>query len=202
MHTLVDICGCIATGKTTLASLLATHFGYTYLEERLQDNPYLEAFIENPRGWAVHNQLFFLSKLLSDEIVIRRTTGWIVRDYSIEDRYLYAYCFYMQGLISEQDYASYVSALDWLKKFVKQPDVVIFLDAPMSTLLQRLENRSWHHPVIISMLASLHDVFTKWAESQKSVPLVRIDASKTDFRDSEQLQNLNKELQFYSHSRP
>jgi len=198
MPKLIDICGCIATGKTTLAKLLARDYGYTYLQESLQDNPYLDRFIDDPRTWGIHNQLFFLTKLLTDEMIIRRAEGnkYIVRDYSIEDRYLYAHSFHMCGLMSEDNYVNYVAFLNWLKKHVKQPDLIIFLDAPFSVLQQRLQERPWRHPIIMGMLTSLHDNFLKWANSMdaETVPLLRIDSTVTDFYDPLQLKQLVEKI--------
>lgn len=197
MLKLVDICGCIATGKSTLAQALSQYCGYTLLQEHLEDNPYLEAFIANPSRWALNNQLFFLIHLLADELKIRRESGVIIRDYSLEDRYIYAQCFYDQGWLSKEDYVFYISFLDWVRQFIKEPDVIVFLEASPQTLRTRALCRTFKHPVVLSYLEMLHSLFISWAQRFRRIPLIRVNTEEVDLRVPDNIRPLVDQLRVY-----
>jgi len=55
MH--IAVAGNIGSGKTTIAGLLAKHFGWKPHYEDVEDNPYLNDFYEDMQRWSFNLQI-------------------------------------------------------------------------------------------------------------------------------------------------
>jgi deoxyadenosine/deoxycytidine kinase len=69
MH--IAIAGNIGSGKTTLTSLLAKHYGWEPHYEDVEDNPYISDFYEDMQRWSFNLQIYFLNSRFSTVTKIR-----------------------------------------------------------------------------------------------------------------------------------
>ena len=106
MH--IAIAGNIGSGKTTLAGLLAKHYGRTHHYEDVDDNPYLNDFYEDMQRWSFNLQIYFLNSRFSQILKIRKSEKTIVQDRTIyEDAYIFATNLHSMGLMSTRDFDNY-----------------------------------------------------------------------------------------------
>ncbi len=89
MH--IAIAGNIGSGKTTLAGLLAKHYGWTANYEDIDDNPYLNDFYEDMQRWSFNLQIYFLNSRFRQILEIHKSKQTIIQDRTIyEDAYIFA----------------------------------------------------------------------------------------------------------------
>ena len=78
MH--IAIAGNIGSGKTTLAGLLAKHYGWEAHYEDVDDNPYLNDFYEDMQRWSFNLQIYFLNTRFNQILQIKKSgkTGMLL----------------------------------------------------------------------------------------------------------------------------
>ncbi len=110
MH--IAIAGNIGSGKTTLAGLLAKHYGWTPNYEDIDDNPYLNDFYEDMQRWSFNLQIYFLNTRFRQILEIRKSNENIVQDRTIyEDAFIFAPNLHSMGLMSTRDFENYYHPL-------------------------------------------------------------------------------------------
>jgi deoxyadenosine/deoxycytidine kinase len=117
MH--IAIAGNIGSGKTTLAGLLAKHYGWTPHYEDADDNPYLKDFYEDMQRWSFYLQIYFLNNRFSQILDIRKSGKTIVQDRTIyEDAYIFAPNLHSMGLMSTRDFDNYLSLFKMMSSLI------------------------------------------------------------------------------------
>ena len=128
--------GPIGVGKTSLSKRLAASFNYELLLENSDENPFLERFYQNPKAHALSTQLYFLFQRAQQIQELRQDDMFQpvrVADFLIDKDMLFA----QQNLDSEE-YELYLKVFRHLTIDAPVPDLVIYLQAPTSVLLDRI----------------------------------------------------------------
>jgi deoxyadenosine/deoxycytidine kinase len=133
--------GPIGAGKTSLAQRLAEHLGGTRLFEQPQNNPFLGRFYHDPERWALPVQLSFLFQRVDQ--LNRFVCGdpepeqRIISDFLLDRDPLFARLNLTGDEIDlyERIFGTFKPAL------LPAPDLVIYLQAPVETLLERIRKR-------------------------------------------------------------
>ena len=140
MH--IAIVGNIGAGKTTLTELLSKHFGWEAQFEAVDNNPYLEDFYSDMKRWSFNLQIYFLNSRFQQIIELQKSQKSIVQDRTIyEDAYIFAENLHDMGLMSGRDYENYRSIFDNITSFIKAPDLLIYLQASVPTLVNNIQRR-------------------------------------------------------------
>lgn len=175
--------GPIGVGKTTLARLLADRQGADLLLEDPADNPFLANFYQDRRRWALAAQLFFLfqrvnqiSQLKQLDLFARPT----VADFLFDKDSLFA-----QLNLTDEELSLYQRIHEHLAPQVPTPDLVIYLQAPVSTLMARVKKRAagFERGIDEDYLAALADAYGRFFHDYSAAPLLIVNSKNLNFVD-------------------
>ena len=173
--------GPIGVGKTSLAQRLADEFGSSLLLEHVEDNPFLERFYQNPREAALSTQLYFLLRRTKQLQEFKQTDIFSpvrVADFLIEKDRLFA-----QVTLNASEYELYEQVYSHLTIDAPKPDLVVYLQAPVEVLIQRIRKRGRGYERLIEAvyLEQLNDAYAKFFYDYENAPCLIVNASEIDF---------------------
>jgi len=177
----VTIEGNIGAGKTTLATLLSKHFQSKLILEEFADNPFLPKFYENPEQFAFPVELFFMAeryKQLKDML----HTQDLFQQTTISD-YLFTKCLLFAKInLPEEEFKLYQKLFDIINPQMLQPDLLIYLHAPVSKLQQNIKsrNRTYEQGINDDYLQNLQETYTQYIK-QHSIKTLFVDTTQADF---------------------
>lgn len=186
MH--IAITGNIGAGKTTLAKLLAAHYGWEVLYEAVEGNPYLAEFYEDMPRWAFHLQIFFLNSRFGQMRRVRERTDnretCIVQDRTIyEDAHIFARNLRQTGVMPERDYQTYRSVFENMLSLVSPPDLMIYLRADLPKLREQIRKRgrSFEQSISDEYLLNLNALYEEFVATYQEGPLLIFDVNELDY---------------------
>ena len=185
----IAIAGNIGSGKTTLTTKLAKHYKWTPHFEDVEHNPYLVDFYEEMMRWSFNLQIYFLNNRLKHLIDIRNGKDTVIQDRTIyEDAYIFAPNLYEMGLMTKRDYENYASFFQNLKELIKPPDLLIYLKAPISTLVDQIQKRGreYEENLRLDYLKRLNEFYNKWIAQYKDGPLLIVEVDKNNFAENDE----------------
>ncbi|MEN0035732.1 MAG: deoxynucleoside kinase [Cellvibrio sp.] len=168
--------GCIGVGKTTLARNIAQLFNYDMLLEQPEENPFLERFYRDPKSTALPTQLFFLFQRANQLQSLRQDDIFEpvrVADFLIEKDQLFA-----RVTLDDDELNIYRQVYDKLVINAPRPDLVIYLQAPLDVLLERIRQRgiSAEQHINADYLKVLNDAYTEFFHFYDGAPLLIVNA--------------------------
>ncbi len=177
--------GPIGVGKTSLAQRLSDEFGSSLLLEQVDDNPFLERFYQNPREAALSTQLHFLlqrTRQLQDFKQADIFSPVRVADFLIEKDRLFA-----QVTLNSSEYELYEQIYSHMTIDAPIPDLVVYLQAPIEVLLQRIRKRGRGYERLIesAYLEQLNEAYAKFFYDYDNAPCLIVNASDIDFINNE-----------------
>ena len=201
----ITIEGNIGAGKTTLSHLLARHYNARLILEQFADNPFLPKFYENPGQYAFPLELFFMAeryKQLKDLV----HTSDLFQTTTVTD-YLFTKCLLFARVnLPEQEYKLYQGLFEIMQSQLVQPDILIYLHAPVAKLQSniRKRNRSYEQAIPDDYLINIQETYTQYIRQHNTRTLF-IDVANADFLGNEAhlkvvidaLENDSKEEQQY-----
>lgn len=177
----ITIEGNIGAGKTTLANRLAKHYGAKIILEEFAENPFLPKFYEKPQQYAFPLELFFMAeryKQLKDLLQSQDLfSDMVISDYLFIKSLLFA-----KINLKEEEYNLYQKLFDIINPQLLQPDLLIFLNAPITKLQQNIKtrNRLYEQQIADEYLVNVHDMYMQYIK-QHPIRTLMIDTTKTDF---------------------
>ncbi len=177
----ITIEGNIGAGKTTLAQLLSRHYKSRLILEEFADNPFLPKFYEQPDQYAFPVELFFmaerfkqLKELLQQQDLFQQIT---ISDYLFTKCLLFA-----KVTLPADEYRLYQRLFDIIHQQLVQPDLLVYLHAPVEKLQANIKkrNRAYEQNISDSYLQQLQETYTHYLRQQASRTLF-VDVSQADF---------------------
>ena len=183
---LIALDGPVGVGKTSLAKFLAERFDARTVFEEAEENPFLKQFYGDPRRNAFQTQMFFLLSRyqqqleLKQEDLFQKTT---VCDYVFQKDRIFA-CLNL----SEPELALYDRIYRLLDPRVPTPDLVVYLQARPSVLMDRLRtrNRAWERPIKLTYLEKVVAAYNDYFFYYRKSPLLVVNTSDIDFVEHEE----------------
>ncbi len=184
MKKFVAVAGNIGVGKSTLVKEICTRLEWTPYFEPVAENPYLEDFYEDMGKWAYQSQVFFLTHRLRSHKELLEIPSSVVQDRSMyEDAEIFARNLYLQGHITDRDFATYRGLVGLLSEMLKPPDLVVYIKASVPTLVDRIKRRGRDFESNISeeYLGQLNKLYETWIADFDLSPVLVVPGDLMDY---------------------
>lgn len=184
-HRYVVVEGPIGVGKTSLARRLAKSFGSELVLEQGDENPFLERFYRNPRAAAFQTQLYFLFQRARQLQDLRQADLFErvrVADYLLDKDRLFA-----RLTLDDEELALYEQVYERLAIDAPVPDLVVYLQAPVEVLLERIARRGIQYEQVIERryLERLVESYSRFFLEYDVAPVLIVNASEIDLVGSD-----------------
>ncbi|MEO0075603.1 MAG: deoxynucleoside kinase [candidate division WOR-3 bacterium] len=178
--------GMIGVGKTALATKIAERLKARLVTEEVDENPFLANFYQDMRTYALATQLFFLlsrhrqQQQLSQQSLFQQK---IVTDYAFVKDRIFAYI-----NLSEHEITLYEKIYSFLEKDILKPDLIVYLQAPVEILIERIRKRgrSYEQDIDPDYLQVLSDAYNRFFLHYDATPLLIVNTTNIDFVKNEQ----------------
>jgi len=184
-HRFVVVEGPIGVGKTSLARRLAKSFGSELVLEQGEENPFLERFYRNPRAVAFQTQLHFLFQRSRQMQELRQADLFErvrVADYLLDKDRLFA-----RLTLDDEEYELYEQVYARLAIDAPVPDLVVYLQAPVDVLLERIGRRGIPAEQLIERryLERLVESYARFFLEYDAAPVLMVNATEIDLVGSD-----------------
>lgn len=175
----IEICGGIASGKTTLANSLK-EYGFCVANEKIGGTSFLDEFYSNPELFTFETEISFL---LQHSVEIKKClkSHKIVCDFSFEQDYAYAV-----NNMNASELQTFKSVFNEVKRQLSEPDLIIKLECSTATKQERIRFRGRDNEQMIKneYLENMDALIIKRI-SNLSTPTICINTEKYDFRKTD-----------------
>ncbi len=179
-HRHIAIEGPIGVGKTSLVKLLARRFeGVMVLEDI--ENPFLPAFYEGRPGASFQVQIYFLLSRFQQQREIAQMDlfhNLVLADYSFPKDRIFAYL-----NLDDDDLAIYEKLYPVLEQEVPRPDLVIYMQASVPVLMERIRRRGrdFETGIDADYLKRLSEAYSYYFFHYRETPLLVVNTDDIDF---------------------
>lgn len=169
--------GPIGVGKSSLARRLADSFEAELLMERAEENPFIERFYRDPRGAAFPTQLHFLMQRAGQMRALRQGDMFaprVVSDFLFDKDRLFA-----QLNLDDAEFGLYDQVYRSLSVDVPRPDLVVYLQAPVEVLRERIQHRGidYEQRMDPDYLARLSEAYIRFFYHYDAAPLLIVNTT-------------------------
>lgn len=192
----IAIEGPIGVGKTSLAHRLAETLQYDLVLERAEENPFLERFYRDPAANALPAQLHFLFQRARQAQEMRQADLFAsgrVADFLLEKDQIFA-----RLTLPDEEYRLYDQVYQGLALDAPVPDLVIYLQAPVDVLIERVQRRGivYEQNLRPEYLRRLSEAYMDFFHRYAAGPLLIVNAALIDpVRRDEDYQDLLSRIQ-------
>ncbi|MBN8763385.1 MAG: deoxynucleoside kinase [Thiobacillus sp. 63-78] len=177
--------GPIGAGKTSLSYKLAEHLDADTLLENASDNPFLQRFYQEPARYALSTQLHFLfdrSRQLRELAQGDLFRAGTVSDFLIDKDMLFA-----RLNLDDDEFDLYQKVYADLALQAPTPDLVIYLQAPVEVLQERVKRRGveFERGMDAGYLQRLANSYSEFFHRYEAAPLLIVNTSHLNFVENE-----------------
>ena len=179
-HQFIVIEGPIGVGKSSLTRRLCASLGAEAVLEQAAENPFLERFYRNPRDGALPAQLYFLFQRAQQLAALNQQDMFAplrVADYLLEKDRLFA-----RVTLDDAEFGLYEQVYTKLDVQAPKPDLVVYLQAPVDVLLERIAKRGirYEQQIERAYLERLNEAYAKFFHEYEAAPLLIVNAASID----------------------
>ncbi|OAS84254.1 MULTISPECIES: deoxynucleoside kinase [Metabacillus] len=182
----ITVEGPIGVGKTSLSKAIADYYQFHLLKEIVDENPFLGKFYTNIDEWSFQTEMFFLCNRYKQLEDINKhylqLNKSVVADYHIYKNLIFA-----KRTLKNEQYDKYLKIYNILTVDMPTPNLIVYLNASLETLLSRIANRGREierniDPNYLQQLSEDYEIaMTQWEKENPSVPVVRFNGDTLDF---------------------
>jgi deoxyadenosine/deoxycytidine kinase len=178
-HIVVE--GPIGVGKTSLACKLSEHLQAELLLENAADNPFLPRFYQDPKRYALATQLHFLFDRTRQ--VSQLAQGDLFRQSIVSDFLLDKDRLFARLNLESDEYELYRRVYDDLALQAPAPDLVIYLQAPLEKLLERVRRRGidYEQGMSADYLDRLAAAYSEFFHHYDAAPVLMVNSENLNF---------------------
>lgn len=175
----IAIEGCIGSGKTTLARVVADAFGVHAELEASDVHPFLEDFYEDPAGTALQTEIcFVLIHYHQLRQALTGRVGPVVTDFAlIKDR------IFASITLAPAERMVFDGVFSHFAELAAEPGLIVYLQASAELLLRRikLRDRPFEREISSAYLAELNARYDEYFDGQEQrIPILRLPADEYD----------------------
>ena len=182
MH--IAIAGNIGSGKTTLTTMLAKHYGWEAKFEAVDYNPYLDDYYKDIPRWSFCLEVYFLKQRFRDLLEISQETKTIIQDRSIyEGVYVFTANNKEMGNLSNRDFETYMELFELMTQVMKYPDLMIYLKSTVPHLVKNIQKRGrdYEQTMPLEYLDNLNKRYDQFIFEKYKGKVLVIDVDDIDF---------------------
>lgn len=181
----IAIEGPIGVGKSTLARRLAGHMGAELMLEQPQENPFLDRFYDDMSGYAFQTQLAFLFQRVKQMQAAAQPGMFsqaVISDFLFEKDAIFA-----RLNLSDDEFRLYSQMYEQVAPQVREPDLVIWLQAAPPTLLRRIQRRAipMEQGIASDYLQRLCDAYVEYFHGYDGAPVFALGTENFNPVDSD-----------------
>jgi len=180
----IAIEGPIGVGKTTLSRTVQEWLNGHLLLEEFEENPFLPLLYQDYQQYALQTELFFLLRRKHQN---QRFFSTLPPETTVVSDYIFDKCRVFAKLtLPPQEFDLFDEVYELVRPLIPQPDLIIYLDAPVPTLLDRISQRGrqLESAMSPSYLEKLRQGYQAELD-RTSAQVVRLDTGKVDLRTPE-----------------
>lgn len=180
MGQLITVVGNSGVGKTTFVRQLCLNSGFVQAMEQHYERPFQKLFSLDHESYAFANQIDFLLFRAEQELEIRNCEKTGVQDGGLdEDFFLFTRLFFQKGFLTDREFGICERTYKILRELLQPPDLVIWLEAPLSVLAERIKIRDRGLGIVeIEDLKAMEVLLEDWLGEIDSAPVISIDTVK------------------------
>ena len=184
-HRYIVVEGPIGVGKTSLANKLSVSLSHELLLEKAEDNPFLAQFYQNPRQYALSTQLYFLMQRAQQVQNFRQIDLFQkshIADFLIDKDRLFA-----ELTLDNNELNLYQQIFAHLTIDAPRPDLVIYLQAPLDVLRERIIKRGieYEQQVKNDFLLRLSESYMRFFYDYDDSALLTVNTQSIDLINDE-----------------
>jgi len=191
----------MGSGKTTVSKFLSRELKLPLFEEKPQENPFLELFYSDMERWALHSQLSFVLRRIQQNIrakSILQKTG-VVHDSPLGQDMVYLKTNQKFGHIKNNECKLVKDVVALYSPQIILPDPLIFLDAPLSLILERIKGRGreYEKSVPREYVSTLYKFQKEWIRKYPRDKRIIVPMDKVDIKNDEGKKEFRKIIKNY-----
>ena len=194
----IAIAGNIGVGKTTMTEKLAIKLKLSPIYESVDDNPYLADFYEDMNRWSFNLQVYFLYKRFSNQMELLSLNKGFIQDRSLyEDKEIFARNLKDLKFMSSRDWTTYKNLFNEITKFLKKPDLIVYLKASTDTLISRINNRKrdFEKEISSEYIHSLNIYYNEWISKLPEDKVLIVDTDNFNiFKDHDKFKMIQNNI--------
>jgi deoxyguanosine kinase len=196
-HPFRNICvvGNIASGKSTLAELLATEIPHSIaILESFEQNPFLALYFQDPKRWAFTNAVRYFydyARVFQEAVAGGAYQHHFIDAGTPTNRYVYGRYMRAEGIVTPAEYAFYELLCDLIERAYAYPtpDAYIFVECSPEVSFARMQTRAWtyQNPISLEYIAGLQKYFHDFQVflTEQNIPLLHIDSEALNFNSAQ-----------------
>ena len=181
----IAVAGNIGSGKSTLTSLLAKHYGWEARFEAVEHNPYLEDYYRDIHRWSFNLEVYFLKERFRDLIDISQSEKTVIQDRTIyEGVYVFMQNNRAMGHLTERDFETYMELFEQMMTVVRKPDLMIYLKASVPHLVGNIQKRGreYEQSIQLEYLENLNQRYDDFIYNKYHGRVMTIEKDGLDFQ--------------------
>lgn len=193
-YNFIAIEGNIGSGKTSLASKIASDFNSELILESFSDNPFLPKFYKDPEKYSFSLELFFMSERyhqLKDKISSDLFFNNKISDYFFMKSRIFA-----KTNLQRDELLLFEKLFDIMLASLPAPDLLVYLHSDIKRLQSniRIRGRDYEQNIKDSYLESIQEAYFDYLKKQNKSAVLIIDITNVDFVDDLDIYNEVKRL--------
>jgi deoxyadenosine/deoxycytidine kinase len=185
-YSFIAIEGNIGSGKTSLASKLASELQARLVLEEFEDNSFLPKFYKDSRRYAFPLEMSFLAARFN-QLKGQLNEQDLFTKHTVSD-YLFAKCLLFSKVnLDEDEYELYSKVFSIIQLQLRKPDLLVYLHNPVEKLLWQIKNRgrAYEQEISPEYLESLQTAYFEYLNQQNDQRILILDCSALDYVNRE-----------------